>query len=420
MNPFGPRSGIQELAALLDGSLPAGAGNQAAAQLHLAQRLRTTGTALAPTVAPRAEFRAALRTRLMAVAAVRPIDVPMASVRETSAQETSARTPASPSWRRAGVVAAGAIASVVAVSGVAVAGSQSLPGDPFYGVKRGTEALQLRTADGDLDKGTLHLDFASTRLQEVRGLTFGRDAAERSATLPAGAALAAPVAEKVRQTLADMDDNTRLGRALLTDAFETTRAAEPLLALSRFATQQTVALEQLLPSLPPSSQEQARSSLALISAVVDDTDEMLGLSACGPTCDPSSLAPGMPGLTWPPVEPLTPVQSAPPCGCESVPTPSAQPIDGEPTGGSSATGEPGTEPGPSPQPTDGSSAAPEPTAGPTTSPTRAPVLPLPTLLPGVPQADLPLTELPIAPLLDSLFSSGGPLSPLPDPLGPSR
>jgi len=132
--------------------------------------VEAAGGQLAAGIVPRERFRAELRTRLMAVAAVQ------AAAAAPAAPSTTA---AAVSWRsagRAGGVAAGATASVVAITGVAVAGSQSLPGDPFYGVKRQVEAFSLRTADGHVERGTRHLDHAATRLREVGGLVLGRAA----------------------------------------------------------------------------------------------------------------------------------------------------------------------------------------------------------------------------------------------------
>ena len=65
MNPFGTR-GRDDVALALDGG-PVGAYDSYAL---VAGRLRTAGAALAPVSGPSAEFRATLRTRLMAVAAV--------------------------------------------------------------------------------------------------------------------------------------------------------------------------------------------------------------------------------------------------------------------------------------------------------------------------------------------------------------
>lgn len=397
----------------------------------LAQALRATGEQLGAVTVPREQFRAELRTRLMAVAAVQGVGA--------TAAAPAALARAAVSWRsasRAGGVAAGAMASVVAVTGVAVAGNQSLPGDPLYGVKRTTEALQLRFADGDVGRGTRHLDFAAERLSEVRGLALGRDAAAPAPTsgvrlasagtaltpgtpLAAGAVLSAPVAERVRETLADMDDETLKGAELLDAAFRETRQSAPLRALSRFATAQSASLERLIPALPAASRERARTSLALVTDVAEDTEAMLDSPACGPSCDPSTAAPTAPPLTSPSANPVEPAPGAAPCGCVPTPAPQNSPApdpQATPEPGSSATPapEPTTTPGPQSTGTPAPSPTPSPTGGPLPLPLPSLPLPLPSLSPLPSLPAIPLLPEPIATLLPTL----GPLQPLVDPLLP--
>lgn len=395
MNPFGSRAS-DDFARLLDSG----------GTVALVTQLRATGAALDAGVAPRPEFRAALRTRLLAVATVQVAAPAPAAARSL---------PLAVSWRRrAGAVAAGAMASVVAVSGVAVAGSQSLPGDPFYGVKRTTEAFQLRMSDGDVEKGTRHLDLAATRLREVRGLTLGRDAADagpvlgpsamsgglvlRSAEQPlaTGAALSAGVADRVRSTLAEMDEQTREGSELLTEAFRSSQAPEPLRALSRFVTRQSAGLEQLLPALPPATQTRARASLALLTDVEETTDELIRIGTCGTACDPSTAAPTLPSVPGAPA----PAPAGEDCACpEPAPGPTTEPAP---------TTEPRPAPTPEPQPTSGSTAPPSPAPAPSPTPSSDPLpVPVPTPSLPVPLPTLsPLPEItlaPLAPVLESVL-----------------
>ena len=406
MNPFGSR-GAADFASALDGgtagTLPG---------LALAARLRTVGGSLDEVLSPRADFRDALRLRLMAVATVQANAPAVAAAPLASAV----------SWRRrTGAVAAGAMASVVAVSGVAVAGSQSLPGDPFYGVKKTAEAFQLRTADGDVEKGTQHLEFAATRLREVRGLTLGRDAADagpelgpaamaggitlRSATQPlaAGDALSADMADRVKQTLAEMDEQTRQGSALLNDAYRDSRAPEPLRVLTTFADRQAAGLELLLPALPPRTQDRARISLALLTGVAADAGELLSVGTCRQGCDPSLAAPTLPSAPGT----STPGRSEAPCACAApapapapgpvAPTtdePSAQPTD-EPSNEPSE--EPSVAPAPQPSPSSSSPSSPAPSPSPSSSGLPVPVPSLPVPVPSLPVPVPTLTFAPLAP-----------------------
>ena len=69
MNPLGDRRRAEELARLLEGAVT-GPGARTAGYAALAARLRQVAPALDDAFAPRAEFRALLRRRLLAVAAV--------------------------------------------------------------------------------------------------------------------------------------------------------------------------------------------------------------------------------------------------------------------------------------------------------------------------------------------------------------
>ncbi len=418
------RRRAQELAGRLDADAPTGPGTE------LVDELRATGTALSQAVVPPEDFRAALRTRLLAVAAVQA-DSPPATAAAPAAPAAPAA--AAVSWRsgtRAGGVLAGALAGIVAVSGVAVAGSQSLPGDPFYGVKRTAEALSLRLSGGELDQGTRHLQLATTRLDEVRGLVLGRDAAGDDALPPAQTAAprrsAPPAAEgplddRVRDTLSDMDERTTEGQALLNDVFRDDRDRAPLVTLTRWATRQGQRLEALLPSLPAATQDRARLSLSLITGIEAGAEQLLGSSACGPACDPSQAAPTAPPFSAPQPDPLPGLPGAfAPCGC--VPLLPPAPLS---TGPSAPT--PSTQPGlvapglPEPSPTS-ALLTPTPTTPAPTTPGAPPLAPsrppspndLPTAPAAIPgglplPAPLPVPSLP-----------GGPVSrsPLPVPLQP--
>ena len=341
----------------LDDALSGGAAPGAvAAEVALATRLREAGidTAQAPTE----EFRDALRTRLMAVAAVQGIGA------------TAAAPPApGRSWRqRAAVVGAGAMAAVVATSGVAVAGSRSLPGDPFYGVKRTAEALQLRAADGAHDEGVRHLQFAATRLREVRALVLGRDAARGSVAV---AALSVDLRDDVRDAMADMDADTRDGRLLLTAVHRETRDVAPLEELRRFAARQGEQLRALMPALDGDALSLAQGSLVLVDDVRAEADGMLQRVPCTAACEPGSTAPG--GSAG----------GSGSCGC--TPAPPAAPAP---------PGAPAPAPAPGQQAPEGQTPAPAPPSGPTAPPSSGPSGEPPADEPD-PQPSLPLPEVPV-------------------------
>lgn len=408
MNPFGTRARADELSALLDGAVvplaPGSYDYPAAPALALVSRLRSVGTALSEETAPRPEFRTALRTRLLAVAAVQGIGVPVAEVPGVSAASSA---PRAVTWavakrgQRGLGVAAGAMASVVAVTGVAVASQRSLPGDTFYGTKKATEALQLSFADGDVEKGTQHLEFAETRLREVRALALGREELNASGPFAPVSdeqsliALGGSVTERVRTALSDMDAQTRDGQALLESAFRDSGEVEPLRVIVTFARRQAQSIERVLPSLPADARPRAQESLSLVTTVAQQTELAIQLGTCGDQCDPQGAGPALPtaspepapGSTATPGPQVVPTQE-PDCECaapqpEPAPTPTAEPAT-EPT--------PTTEPSPQPTPTQ------EPTQEP--SPQPSSVLPTEIVIPsGLPLPSGLPTSIPLPPVV---------------------
>lgn len=371
------RRRADELDAALSGSVPEQRADLTA-DLRVVARLRHAGAALDP--APPDEFRTALRARLLAVAAVQGIG-----------ETATSPQPAAVSWRqRAATVAAGVTAGVVAVTGVAVAGSQSLPGDPFYGVKRTTEQLQLRLADGAREEGERHLQLAEERLGEARELA-------------GGGTLSDDDERRVLEALSDMDADTRAASRLLTQDFRTTREPAALQLLSRFAQDQRSGLTALLPVLDGAADDAVRDSLALVDEVGTQAGELLLLLDCTTACDPTASAPALPVPGAGP----GPATSAP-CACPTpppapsvAPAPSAAPPGATPDPSAPATPA-------SPQPSSAPTSPPPGSPSPAPSPSGGPGLPLPTT-PGVPLPTLPDLPLPTLPSLED------PLLPVPVP-----
>jgi hypothetical protein len=221
-----------------------------------------------PTVdGPRPEFRAALRQRLVAVATVQGV-----AAAETPLQRARS---AGSTWkvqRRLTALAAGA-AVVTGITGVGLGASRSLPGQPFYGVKRATEHAQLATTVGTEARGKRHLEFARTRLAEVHSLSGSSSAlgSFNGAHLLAAPADSSEHARLIVATLRAMDVETRAGANDLFAAFRDSGSAEPLRALNRFSQRQYGDLRALLTQLPANAQESARSSLALLTVIAGDT-----------------------------------------------------------------------------------------------------------------------------------------------------
>ena len=431
MNPLDAltsRSRVEELARLLEGAV-AGPGAVTTGHAGLALRLRSLAPAEDGPLALRPEFRAALRTRLLAVAAVAPAAVSVPATRAASWPQ-GARV-----QRRLGATA-GAMAGVIAVAGIGIASSRSLPGQPFYGLKRASEGVELSFTSGQVAQGGKHLELAGTRLREVAALAHGDGelalAPLGSAHLQATGAQAfgSSLTQHVRSTLADMDGQTRTGRRLLEAAYRSTGRTVPLRMLVTFAAEQSHLLTALLPDLPPGAGSSAQRSLALLASVATNANGLLSLGSCTGACDPAAAGPQLP-TGAPSGGPAG--NGVPGCGCPPPSTgpgavPHVGPGGSPPVGGRTPSGAASVPParrGATPTATTAparTSAPPAPGPGPGNPlppfviPT-APV-PLPAPLPTVPAPGRPLPTgslpaLPLAPVPPLLSPLGGVLSPLP-------
>src|SRR4051794_25848694 len=216
---------------------------------------------------PRPEFRTALRQRLVAVATVQGVGATEKPLQRARAAGSSWKV-----QRRLTALAAGA-AVVTGVTGVGLGASRSLPGQPFYGVKRATEGAQLATTVGTEARGKRHLEFARTRLAEVKALSGSSSAL---GVISGSHLLAAPAdssehSKLILDTLHAMDVETRAGANDLFASFRDTGSTEPLRALNDFSRVQYSQLQAMLVQLPANAQPSARSSLALLAVIATDT-----------------------------------------------------------------------------------------------------------------------------------------------------
>jgi hypothetical protein len=401
MNPLGNRARAEELARLLEGAV-AGPSASTAGMASLALRLRALSPALDDIVPLRPDFRASLRQRLVAVATVQgpfTADLPYAADVPTPARALDRVVAWSRTWSAQKRLAAmsGAMASVVALTGVGVASSHSLPGQPFYGLKRASEALQLDLADGDTAKGTKHLEFAATRLREVRALARGEGQlaigrVQGGGNLAAGLS-SSSLPTRINDTLGDFNSETSEGRSLLEGVYRSTGKTAPLRVLASFATQQKQRLSSIIPELPVGTAAAAQESLELVESVSTTANQLLVIGTCNAECDPSAGGPDLPvepGPTPGTIASPDDNNGVPPCTC-GQPSLAPQPT-GEPT--SSPSPEPTGTPDPTPSTTPKPTSSPTPGILPTGLPTILPT-DLPTILPSLPPLPLDLpTELP--------------------------
>lgn len=258
--------------------------NQHAVEARLGElSMDLNGAAL---VAPRAEFVDALRTRLMAVAAVAPEPAPKRTINDWAL--SSAR-----SARRVRF-ATSLVAAGVVVGSAGVAGARSLPGDPFYDVKQASESLQLTFTQGDAAKGQLHLKFAQRRLNELVTLSHSSPATLTAAgsthteSLTSLAGVSKSTLKDIRRTLKAMDRETTAGAALLATAFQHTQDRAVAHTLGSFAQAQAARLQTVVGNLPSVTQPEALNSLSIVFKVQSDA---FILAATAPLTADSSSTP---------------------------------------------------------------------------------------------------------------------------------
>jgi hypothetical protein len=399
----------QEFAAALEGRGVSSARRDPALGPLLALAEGLQAVPLAPT----ADFRDALRQRLVAVAGVAPapVAVPSPAQRAKSWVE---------GWRvqRAMAALAGSMAAVVGLTGVSVAASRSLPGDAFYGVKRTAEGVQVSLARNDVNRGKRHLQHAETRLHEIGDLVGTDIALAPSTPVGPGAitvAFGGSRSTKVASALHAMDTETREGTSLLFGAYVDADDNDLLVVVRDFTERQRNRLGQVLDSLPTEAHDDAEASIALVSSLNLRATQLLAVGT-----ETHQAAP-VPQPVTDGVVPVTPTASPTyddlgpvPCTCpgdpnatEPAPTPEPRPT---PSPTSSPSDDGSEDPGPvtaSPQPDPSHyelpSQVPEPVASPVESvvdkandvlPTPVPTLPpLPVAdapqVPGVEPAKLP-------------------------------
>lgn len=300
---------------------------------------RTDDPALAPYVAlagalravpttsgPSSEFRAALRQRLVAVATVQGVGTP-----DLSAAARLRQAGITWNFQRRMAIVAGAAAVTTAVAGVGIGASRSLPGDPFYGVKRATEQVQLAVTTGQEAKGKRHLEFARTRLHEVEALVGQSSALSDFMPGPVGALGHLSDEAKtstIVSTLEEMDSETRAGAQDLLAVYADSGHVEALQALNTFTQEQFSDLRDVVPDLPTLAQPRAERSLSLLAVVATRTRQ--AAQAGGSTSTPGPGRGPSPS-SHPRQSPAHGATSTPSSGTGGSTTPSQAPTPGTPT-----------------------------------------------------------------------------------------
>lgn len=274
----------------------------------LTAALRSAGHTATPRPLS-ADARLAMRQRLVAAANLQAAELPTPGItaRAKSAGHRVTR-------RTSALV--GSVAIITSFSGVGVAAAHSLPGSPFYDLKRATEKVQLWLASGAAAKGERHLDFARERLDEAQAL--GADS------------------PYVASSLRAMNQETREATTDLINAYKSSGENEPLATLVTFTREQYAELLQFGNVVGDRLEAQTFYSLTLLTGVAQEVQ-----SISGTTClkcivtgeDPHTTpAPGGNGSTSPSPNPTSSSPAASPSTSTSASHPGSKPPNLIPTG----------------------------------------------------------------------------------------
>lgn len=365
------------------GNGPDGPGDpETAAHLAAVALLRDTG-GQAP--APAADFRAALRARLLDEAAALPAAAAVPAPRGAHRRAVPAVRTRATRWRRRCAVAGAALVLTGgSLGGIAYASTDALPGDMTYSVKRGIEDLKLSWAGSDRERGEEYLKQARTRLSE----------AERLLDRSGNGTVSASTTGHLKEVLTDMRDETTHGRALLTDTYNANQSkVGPMRDLADFAQNGRTRMDRIDERLPG----ELAADRAMVWNLLNDIRAQVTTipGAVGPDDEASSgtgksVGPGHPGTTQGPGgRPVPGTTQAP----GAAPAPAQPGRDAVPGGAPGAVTAPaGVLPSvniPLLEPTNTGTATPAATPSPVGVNVPAPALPpvglnVPPLLPGLP------------------------------------
>jgi Domain of unknown function (DUF5667) len=225
-----------------------------------------------PAPAPVREFRADLRTQLVAIAP-RLVD--------EGTFDAAGEPPSPRGYLRPAIAVAGALVSVCAivVSLLVVFSDNSVPGDTLYGLKRAGEDLQMSLNDSDVSRGKTYLAEAETRADEV--LAVWTDAMGSGTPLKSASQIPAQVAELINETLVNADADLQNASRLITVQAVKTNSVGALTDLADSLPSQVQLLKAIAAKIPPGAlQNRVMASAALASAVLTRVTALRAVIAC--------------------------------------------------------------------------------------------------------------------------------------------
>ncbi|HET9255870.1 MAG TPA: DUF5667 domain-containing protein [Pseudonocardiaceae bacterium] len=168
------------------------------------------------------------------------------------------------------VAAAAALCLLMSLSGMSLLLSRdALPGDALYSFKRTAESAELGLVFGDQPKALKHLEFASTRVNEIEALA---DQADVTSGSPAGLG-------KFDRALNDFDSDATAGARLLT-GLALTGQPSSLTALRNWAEEQKTRLATVREALTFPTSARLDSTLALLDRISTRASALSHRSGC--------------------------------------------------------------------------------------------------------------------------------------------
>lgn len=257
-----PTTGAEAFARMLDGVAEVRSWDVADLDdlPELVSLTQSLGRVEAP--APRPEFSANLRARLMEIepAALRDPEPPAA---ETAAAVIDLAAARKRKATRRAYTAAAVGSMVLGTAGITAAAQNALPGSPLYGVKRAIESIELSFATSDDARGQDLLDQARTRLSEIKALSQSPSASNTAL---------------IQQTLQAFASSASQGTNLLFTNYQRDGNVGDLSAVQSFA---ATAASQLN-SLSPTVVNQNRAQMLEASSLIANVEQQSKLLC--PTC----------------------------------------------------------------------------------------------------------------------------------------
>ncbi|MDD7918088.1 DUF5667 domain-containing protein [Actinomycetospora callitridis] len=154
----------------------------------------------------------------------------------------------------------------------------ALPGEMLYGIKRASESAEIGLTSGQEAKGLKHLDFASTRLEEVSDL-IERQAATAAGAGPVAAGIGPDEAALVLDNLRAFDEQARTGSRLILPLAAQPTGPSPA-ELGEWARSQSARLDTLSPSLDGDGRTAAAGSQQMLQRIDQRATAFGGSERC--------------------------------------------------------------------------------------------------------------------------------------------